>query len=123
VLTAADCSEALAAVGEQAPDLIIVDLNFPPDVAHGGLLCWDGFQLMLWLRGLKNAERAKYIVITASDTAEVRKRARTLGALTVFGKPVNAVELLKLVEAEGALPCEGTPLEAGSHLCSRKGST
>src|SRR5438445_484657 len=36
VVTAADGSEAIKCVREEKPDLILMDILFPPDVAHGG---------------------------------------------------------------------------------------
>ncbi|MEI9865127.1 MAG: response regulator [Limisphaerales bacterium] len=40
VVTALDGAEAVAAVRREAPDLILLDISFPPDV--GGVE-WDGF--------------------------------------------------------------------------------
>jgi CheY-like chemotaxis protein len=96
-LAAGDCAEAIALVGENSPDLILLDLSFPPDVANGGMTSWDGFQLMLWLRGLNNADHSKFVVVTGSDTPEVRKKAKGLGAIAVLGKPVDCSELLELI--------------------------
>jgi hypothetical protein len=36
VVTASDGSSAIQAVRKEKPDLILLDLTFPPDVAHGG---------------------------------------------------------------------------------------
>ena len=36
VLTAVDGAAAVSTVRRIKPDLILLDLNFPPDVAHGG---------------------------------------------------------------------------------------
>jgi CheY-like chemotaxis protein len=36
VLTAEDGAAALSAVRREKVDLILLDINFPPDVAHGG---------------------------------------------------------------------------------------
>src|SRR5215831_6595678 len=55
--TVADCSEAIAAVAEFKPELILLDVYFPPEGLNGGTTAWDGFKLMGWLQTLKNAER------------------------------------------------------------------
>src|SRR5882724_4283995 len=36
VATAVDGADALRALREEKPDLVILDINFPPDIAHGG---------------------------------------------------------------------------------------
>src|SRR5690242_5558332 len=41
VLMAEDGSEAVSTARQQKPDLILLDINFPPDVAHGGGVAWD----------------------------------------------------------------------------------
>ena len=52
VLTAEDGSSAVATARKERPDLIVLDISFPPDVAHGGGVPWDGFLIMGWLRRL-----------------------------------------------------------------------
>src|SRR5882672_5079893 len=49
VMTAEDGSAALAAIRRLQPDLILLDINFPPDVANGGGIGWDGFLILRWL--------------------------------------------------------------------------
>src|SRR5258708_5695710 len=48
VIIAEDGSAAATAVGRLKPDLILMDVNFPPDVSGGGL-AWDGFLIVRWL--------------------------------------------------------------------------
>ncbi|MGH7967651.1 MAG: response regulator, partial [Limisphaerales bacterium] len=62
VAVAKDGSEAIGAIGRQSPDFILLDLNFPPDVSNGGLVSWDGFRIMYWLRGLENVQSARFII-------------------------------------------------------------
>ena len=57
VLTAIDGSAAVAAARRDKPDLILLDLSFPPDVAHGGGVPWDGFLIINWLRRIDEASR------------------------------------------------------------------
>ena len=100
VRTAGDCSEAIAAVGENPPDIILVDLNFPPDVSNGGLVAWDGFRLMHWLRGLQNTGEARFIVISGSDSTDSRRRAMASGAAAYFQKPLDHERLLTFLHVE-----------------------
>jgi CheY-like chemotaxis protein len=39
VITALDGGEAVSAMRRHKPDLLVVDIFFPPDVAHGGGGC------------------------------------------------------------------------------------
>src|SRR6185503_7573559 len=55
VMTAEDGSAASAAMRRLKPDLILLDMNFPPDVANGGGIAWDGFLILRWLRGSREA--------------------------------------------------------------------
>ena len=49
VLAAEDGAGAVSAVRQEKPDLVVLDIHFPPDVAHGGGVPWDGFLIMNWL--------------------------------------------------------------------------
>lgn len=97
VVWALDAPGAIGAMRDEKPDLILLDLSFPPDVANGGCLTWDGFQIMSWLRGLEGSESVPFIIITAGDPAEYRKRSLASGALAFFHKPIDHGDLLKLL--------------------------
>src|SRR5689334_5914250 len=43
VITAEDGGAAVAKARTVHPHLIVLDMMFPPDVAHGGGVPWDGF--------------------------------------------------------------------------------
>jgi CheY-like chemotaxis protein len=88
VVTATDGSEAVSAVRTQNPDVILLDLTFPPDVAHGGV-AWDGFQIMQWLKRMEEAANIPIIVITGGDPAKYEARAREIGAAAFFHKPID----------------------------------
>jgi CheY-like chemotaxis protein len=100
VVTAADCSEAIGAIAQGKPEVILVDLTFPPDISLGGTFSWDGLCLMSWLRGLKNAKGTRFIVITSSDSEEHRKRAQALGVAGFFRKPINPERLVETIASE-----------------------
>ena len=96
-VTAIDASEAISAVRDELPDLIILDINFPPDVAHGGLVAWDGFQIMSWIRGLSEAGTVPIIFITGADSAEWENRSVANGAVALFHKPIAHKELIQVI--------------------------
>jgi two-component system KDP operon response regulator KdpE len=89
VFTALGPSEAITAVGSSELDIIIVDVNFPPDVAHGGMPSWDGPRLMCWLRTLKGAADARYIIITGDDLTTVKQDRLSAHAIAFFQKPLD----------------------------------
>lgn len=97
VAVATDGSEAISAVRREKPDLIVLDISFPPDVSHGGGIPWDGFLIMQWLRRLDEAKTTPIIIITGEDPAKYRAQAMKLGATAFFSKPVDSEELVDMV--------------------------
>lgn len=97
VLTAEDGSGAVSAARKQKPNLILLDISFPPDVASGGGMAWDGFAIMEWLRHLDEARAIPVIIITGGDPAKYKAKAITSGAVSFFEKPVNNDELLAVI--------------------------
>jgi CheY-like chemotaxis protein len=98
VVTALDGSAAIAAVRDEQPDLVLLDLSFPPDVANGGRVTWDGFQIMSWLRGLEGASRIPFIIITAEEPSTNEQRCRARGAAAFFHKPIQHDDLLRVIQ-------------------------
>ena len=94
VLTAQDGGTAVNLARQQKPDLIILDINFPPDVGHGGGVAWDGFLIINWLRRMEEAKDTPVIIITGADAARYKERALAAGAVDFFHKPVDPDELV-----------------------------
>ena len=67
VITAMDAAEAVSAVRQNRPDLILLDISFPPDVAHGGSVDWDGLKIMAWLQRIDEAKNIPVIIISGGD--------------------------------------------------------
>jgi DNA-binding response OmpR family regulator len=89
VIIAEDGSAAATAVGRLKPDLILMDVNFPPDVSHGGGLAWDGFLIVRWLRRTREAEDVPVIGITGDNLELHRQHAKDAGMLDLFAKPLD----------------------------------
>src|SRR3954464_7089020 len=53
VLMAATASEAIKAICEQKPDLILLDLGMPERTAHGRGVSWDEFLVISWRGALR----------------------------------------------------------------------
>ena len=100
VRTVADCSEAIAAVGEFKPNLILLDVYFPPEGLNGGTTAWDGFRLMAWLQGLKSAERIRFIIISSDDPMKLEEHRLARLASAFFQKPLNYDCLLEAIATE-----------------------
>jgi CheY-like chemotaxis protein len=94
VLTSLDGPEAMGLVRTERPDVVVLDIFFPPDVAHGGGAGWDGFSIMQWLQRLEGNAGLPFIVITGSGDAEIHGQARELGACSVFQKPIDHNRLI-----------------------------
>jgi CheY-like chemotaxis protein len=97
VRTAMDGSTAVSCVRRDRPDLIILDINFPPDVAHGGGISWDGFLILDWLRRIDEVRDTPIIFITSGEPAKFRQKALSAGAVAFFQKPIDQEELLSVI--------------------------
>ena len=109
VLTAADGAGAVSTARLELPDLIILDISFPPDVAHGGGVSWDGFLVIDWVRRMIEGKDIPIIMMTGSPAPEFEQRAVDKGAVAFFRKPMDEEELLAAIrKALGQAVPEGT---------------
>jgi DNA-binding response OmpR family regulator len=97
VFRAVDGSEGVSAARREKPDLIILDISFPPDVSHGGGVPWDGFLIIEWLHRMDEAKNTPIIVITGGDPAKYKERSLAAGAVAFFQKPINHQELIATI--------------------------
>lgn len=95
VLAAGDGSTAVNMVRTQKPDAILLDINFPDDF---GSVPWDGFRIMEWLNRLEGVAKVPIFVISSGDPDKYLKRARELGAVAFFRKPVMHEQLVEALE-------------------------
>jgi len=98
VITAVDGASAVSAARREQPDLILLDISFPPDVAHGGGVPWDGFLIINWLRRIDEARTIPIIVITSGDAAKFKDKALEAGAAAFFQKPIDNEKLLSTIQ-------------------------
>src|SRR5262245_5698120 len=96
VLTAADGSEAVSTVRQQKPDLILLDIGFPPEVAG---VPWDGFRIIQWLRRIDEAKSTPIIIISGGDASKYKDKALGEGAMAYFQKPIDNEELLSTIRS------------------------
>jgi two-component system OmpR family response regulator len=96
VFTAADISAALSTVRLEKPDLMLLDISFPPDV---GGPAKDGFFVVEWLRRTPEAQIIPIIIISATDPAKYKDQVPAKGIVACFRKPLNHQELLAAIKA------------------------
>ena len=95
LLVAVDGSEAVSTARKEKPDLILLDISFPPDVAFGGGVPWDGFLIMNWIRRMDEAKHIPIIMIAGGDPAKHEKHSLEAGAVAFFGKPLDHDRLVR----------------------------
>jgi CheY-like chemotaxis protein len=106
-ISAVDGSEAVSSSRREKPDLILLDISFPPDVAHGGGVAWDGFLIMDWLHRMEETKQIPVIIITGGDEAKLKDRCFAAGAVAFCHKPINNEELLAAIrQALGEPPVQ-----------------
>ncbi len=112
VFTAIDGPEAFNIVNWQGPDLILLDIFFPPDASLTGNT-WDAFQIMHWLQrmGGPNAHNIPVIVMSGADPAEYRERCLAAGAVDYIQKPIKIPELLDAIQKVFGPRVSDVPLE------------
>ncbi len=96
VFTALDGSEGVAAVRRVKPDLVLLDITFPPDISG---VSWDGFRIMDWLHRVDETQKIPIIVISGVVEEKNKQRATGAGAVAFFPKPVNFDEMIKVIRA------------------------
>jgi CheY-like chemotaxis protein len=97
VRTAMDGSTAISCVRRERPDLIILDIDFQPDVARAGAIAWDGFLILDWLRRIDEVRETPIIFITSMESPKFRERAMSSGAIAFFQKPIDQDEMLSVI--------------------------
>lgn len=103
VFSASDGSEAIGVVRDNAPDMLLVDVNLEPQSDFGGAALFDGFQVTRWLRHT-TAKHIPAIMISATDKPDYRTYAAKIGAETFMAKPISNAALLQAIEAGLAGP-------------------
>ena len=98
VVTAVDGSEALPAVEEHAPELVVLDVMMP------GL---SGWEVLEQLRADPRHARLPVLLLTARDVPHDRQRGYELGATAVLSKPHDGQVLCDTVQALTARSMRG----------------
>lgn len=87
VLSAATLNEGKNKVSEERPDLVFLDVNLP-----------DGNGLEELEEINQKSRNSKFVVMSAFDHSEARKKAINRGALEFLGKPFSIQQLNFIVQ-------------------------
>ena len=99
VFMCGEISEALNLVRKEMPNLILLDINFPPDASVGGGGVRDGFWALAWMRRMEELKGVPIVIISSDDPTTASPRAQAAGAAAYLHKPI-AKEMLTLTVAE-----------------------
>ncbi len=102
VIPAHSGAEALAAVTQNPPDLILLDMMMP------GM---DGFELLAALREIPGLHKVPAVFLTAAQDRDLLLRAFDAGAVDYVTKPFMPEELLARVDAHVGLKLTRDRLE------------
>ena len=95
VLTATEGAVAVSTARQEQPDVIVLDINFPPDVGSSGLQ-WDGFNIMQWMKRFQEAANIPVIIIKLRHEApsNTAKNLWPPAPSAYFQKPIKNEEFL-----------------------------
>ena len=95
VVTAKDGVDALQVLGEQMPDVILLDIEMPR---------MDGFEFTKTMKGDPECAHIPIIMITSRTAEKHRNRAAELGVDLYLGKPYQEDDLLRNLRDMLSLP-------------------
>src|SRR5258705_317711 len=84
VLEAADGEEALASIGREAPDIVLLDIQMPK---------MDGYTVCRTIKHDPKTRLVPVVIVTSLDQIPDKVKAVELGADDYLAKPVNITEL------------------------------
>jgi CheY-like chemotaxis protein len=92
--TALDGGEAVDLALRENLSLIVVDVNFAPDVDSQA---WDGFQILERLSEVGLGRRVPMIAISNRLDEQNRERAQKCGVSAFFHKPLIHTDLIQVI--------------------------
>ena len=99
VLMSGTIADALNTVRKERPNLILLDINFPPEFSLGGGGVRDGFWALDWMRKMDEVKGVPIVIISGDDPVTASPRAQAAGADGYLHKPITN-EQLALTVAE-----------------------
>ena len=97
VFITGEITEALSLVHKEKPELILLDINFPPDGSVGAGGDRDGFWALGWMHRMEEAKGVPIIMISSDEPATAGPRAQAAGAAGYLHKPIDKDNLFRTV--------------------------
>ena len=97
VLLADDGPEAVSIARSQQPDLILLDLSYPPDPMSGPLS--DGFEIVEWLRRMPESHTIPVVIISGTDPEKYRDRFFEGEIAAYLQKPLDKKTVLAAIQS------------------------
>jgi CheY-like chemotaxis protein len=91
VFLAGAIADALNLVRKEKPDLILLDINFPPDASAASVR--DGFWALDWMNRMDEVKGVPVIIISGDEPEKSEPRALAAGAAAYFHKPIDKEKL------------------------------
>lgn len=91
---------ALAGDESARPNLILLDLKMPD---------FDGFDVLSWVQKSSFEPALKIAVLSGSDDESDIRKAKEMGAMAFFAKPMELPQLLGILEQCGVTPGKVLP--------------
>ena len=88
VIEAANGQEGLERVGEDAPDLVLLDIRMP---------VLDGFELATAVRKNHRTSHVPVVFLTGEATRDAEERAAAIGAAGYFTKPFDPAAVSRFI--------------------------
>jgi two-component system KDP operon response regulator KdpE len=88
VVSAADGPQAITMMRQEKPDMMVVDVCLAPDVCSGGVVPWNGFQVIQWLQRMSD-KKIPIIIISGTEKPAYKKQIAEVGASGFMAKPIN----------------------------------
>ena len=86
-------TDAMHIIREELPDLIILDVHFPPGADH---IHRDGFWTLDWINQVIEVKDTPVIMISGDTTVTTRHKALAGGADAFLPKPLHLQEVMDI---------------------------
>jgi DNA-binding response OmpR family regulator len=98
VATASSGAQTISQVNDFQPDLILLDLKFPPCSENFQSTLEDGFLIISWLRTMSRAAKKPIVILSGTDPEEYRNRTLPKNVVATLQKPVDMKKLLEVID-------------------------
>jgi CheY-like chemotaxis protein len=97
VFICGELTESLNLARKELPNLILLDIHFPPDpsIISGGVR--DGYSALAFIHRQEGLKEVPIVIISSDDPASAKPRALATGAAAYLHKPIAKEVLIQTV--------------------------